>query len=293
MIFKKDRLIDNAMLSRSLEDVIDSLKDIPLAFKDVKAVIVFGSAARPKDFVPSVSDIDVLVVTSSVPESRRRHSMIDSRVELIFYSLDEVLEMAERGDPLIFMLKYSKVIYDEARLMPTLKPKITDRTLKILRRSIFAALGLAFQEYFYQDYTRAVHYTYHSLRHLVRYEVALSMDPSRFPVSDEEILEASPEDMRDLIARAIEVRRRDAEKQEAREILRESMSHIASELGLKSPNAEDILGRFPSENLTYANVCEEGGIVAVKVILRREKENLILRITKEGMSEANTVFCEQ
>jgi predicted nucleotidyltransferase len=37
---------------------------------DVREVVIFGSAARPGDFVPGLSDVDVLIVTEGAPGRR-------------------------------------------------------------------------------------------------------------------------------------------------------------------------------------------------------------------------------
>jgi predicted nucleotidyltransferase len=145
-------------------------------FDDVREVIIFGSAARPGDFVPGLSDVDVLVVTEEAPRRRslRFHHEIGSyevRVEATLYSIDEIERLADEGSTLTHMLRHSTQVYvrgDSVVARP--KPRITDHTLQVLRHSTLAALGLALQAYFYGEYRRSVHHTYHSIRHLIRYE---------------------------------------------------------------------------------------------------------------------------
>jgi hypothetical protein len=50
---------------------------------------------------------------------------------------------------------------------------------------------------------------YHSIRHLIRYLYTLSGDPEGFPVSDEELLLRSPEDLRSFLRKLTEMEERD------------------------------------------------------------------------------------
>ena len=63
--------------------------------------------------------------------------------------------------------------------------KITEHTRRMLRKSIFAALGLALESYYLlEEYTKALSHLYHSLRHLIRYKASFK---GFVPVSDREV----------------------------------------------------------------------------------------------------------
>lgn len=283
------------MFEENVEKIIRSLLETAEFFRDilgdVKSVIVFGSAARPEDFVPGVSDIDVLVVVGREPK-RRSIELSESSISISAYRLDEIIEMCERGDPLIFMLRYSRVIYDDgSNILSTLKPRITDYTLRILRRSVFAALGLALQKYFYRDYRHAVSHTYHAARHLIRYLVALSRDPSRFPVSDREVIEASPDSVREFVKRLIELRRREVSEEETRESIIETFNIVISTLNLVSPDLREVLERFESEDIIDANVCEKESEVIVKLEVLRDRVSEIYDVRRDRIDRGSTIFC--
>jgi predicted nucleotidyltransferase len=60
-----------------LERVYETLRGLPRAmegFADVRSIVVFGSAARPEDFVEGVSDVDVLVLAAGEPRERTLHA---------------------------------------------------------------------------------------------------------------------------------------------------------------------------------------------------------------------------
>ena len=117
--------------------------------------------------------------------------------------------MIERGSPLGFMLKYSVVLLDRGCLsMVRSRPRVTEYTMKTLRRSILVALGLAIEHYYLGD-------------------------AEGFPVSDEELLSRSPEDVKGLFKKLIEMRRREVNVNELREAIEETIEVITRKLGLK------------------------------------------------------------
>ena len=60
-----------------LEGVFEVIKEVLLGDESFKtcSIIVFGSAARPEDFIIGVSDVDVLVLTREEP-LRRHYSFV-------------------------------------------------------------------------------------------------------------------------------------------------------------------------------------------------------------------------
>ena len=139
-------------MEKYLSDILDTTREVLLDIlntKNVVSIIVFGSAARPKDFIPEVSDVDILILTKETP-SRRRYdfTILNTEIHATTYTLEEFKKLVEFGEPLAFMLKYRVVLYgdDIEDLLKELK--ITSRTKSILRRSIFAALGLSLENYY-------------------------------------------------------------------------------------------------------------------------------------------------
>jgi hypothetical protein len=68
------------------------------------------------------------------------------------------------------------------------RPRITEYTRRILRRSVLTALGLAIESYYIDMPRESASHLYHSIRHLIRYLYSLSGDAEGFPISDEELL---------------------------------------------------------------------------------------------------------
>lgn len=160
-----------------LERAFKAIKDRVLGIEEtgnVKAVIVFGSAARPEDFVRGLSDIDVLVVTEGNPD-RRQYSfrLWDSEVNITYMSVEEVVKMFSLGDPLAFMLHGDSIILkDEGAIsdLIAVRPTVTEHTLRVLRGSSLVALGLAIESCFHEDYKNSISSVYHAVRHLARYK---------------------------------------------------------------------------------------------------------------------------
>jgi predicted nucleotidyltransferase len=182
-----------------LRAAYEFLSELPniIVSEDVCSIVVFGSAARPSDFVPGVSDIDVLVLVKRAPERRVYNlDFMDTRVYVELFTPEELDQMIEKGSPLGFMLKYSVVLLDQGCLsMVRSRPRITEYTVKTLRRSVLVALGLAVESYYMEMPRESASHLYHSVRHLIRYLYSLSGDAEGFPVLDEELLLRSPEDL--------------------------------------------------------------------------------------------------
>jgi len=134
-----------------LERVYETLRGLPRAmegFADVRSIVVFGSAARPEDFVEGVSDVDVLVLAAGEP--RERHCTLELgeglRVEVVVLKPEELVKLAEEGDPLAFMVERGVVVADDGTFASLrLEPRVTGRTVSVLRRSAVVALGLALE----------------------------------------------------------------------------------------------------------------------------------------------------
>lgn len=159
----------------------------------VLAIIVFGSATRPRDFVWGLSDIDVLlVVRDKIDESRRsiEKSVDGFKVSIVVFEKGEVEEAAVAGSPLVHWIKKDSIVlyYLSEKVLDwldSLSPRITSYTLEVFRRSSIVAYGIAADYYFQGNGRRVVHHLYHSLRHALRYRSA--KDLNTIPVSDEEI----------------------------------------------------------------------------------------------------------
>ena len=80
----------NMNVIKYLEGVFEVIKEVLLGNKSFKtcSIIVFGSAARPEDFIIGVSDVDVLVLTREEP-LRRHYSFVacNCKVNIAFLPL--------------------------------------------------------------------------------------------------------------------------------------------------------------------------------------------------------------
>ena len=270
------------------------LSELPniIVSEDVCSIVVFGSAARPSDFVPGVSDIDVLVLVKRAPErSVYNLNFMDTRVHVELFTPEELDQMIERGSPLGFMLKYSVVLLDRGCLsMVRSRPRITEYTMKTLRRSILAALGLAIEHYYLEMLRESASHLYHSIRHLIRYLYSLSGDAEGFPVSDEELLSRSPEDVRGLFKKLVEMRRREVDVNELREAIEETIEVITRKLGLKKTGV-DALEKLPGK-LLIVIACESDDWLVFHVEIASESGLKRLRLRGIDVVEIENILCD-
>ncbi|MBO3840860.1 MAG: nucleotidyltransferase domain-containing protein [Candidatus Brockarchaeota archaeon] len=263
-----------------LERAFKAIEDRVLGIEEtrnIKAVIVFGSAARPEDFMRGLSDIDVLVVTEGNPD-RRQYSfrLWDSEVNITYMSVEEVVKIFSLGDPLAFILHGDRIILKDEEAISSLiavRPTVTEHTLRVLRGSSFVALGLAIESYFHEDYKNSISNAYHAVRHLARYKT-LEKDrkAGRFPISNKEVSEALDGKLLNLFTKLVEVRDKAIDKEECKKMLEETIFAIASELSLKHPSLS-----FLEENLKG-----EVNIVLVKEL----RGSMVIRaeiMTEEGI----------
>ncbi len=229
-----------------ISEICDLLKNLSRMFSSMgvfKSIIVFGSAARPGDFIPKVSDIDVLIVTDLKPIIKYDELIFkDYRISLVFTSRDELEEMFEIGDPLSFMLRYSIAVVDDGtyQSITKLKPRITEHTRRILRRSIFVALSLAIEKYFHKIYVESISHLHHSIRHLVRYTACLNGDSNKFPISNNEVYNYSREPTRSLFKILTDTRRRKVDEEEVYILIDKVIESISYELNLKPTFLKDL-----------------------------------------------------
>jgi hypothetical protein len=84
-------------------------------------------------------------------DPRRRvyeFDFMDTRIYVQLFTPEELDKMISEGSLLGFMLKYSVVVLDRGCLsMVRSKPRITEFTVRSLRRSTLAALGLAIESF--------------------------------------------------------------------------------------------------------------------------------------------------
>lgn len=255
----------------NLEELVKSVGEaVKAALRGVRAVVVFGSALRPRDFAPGLSDVDVLAL---VDEPGRRRLELEVRGVKVNVSLmrpRELEELFDLGDPLSFMLHRSrKILLDDGTFarISARAPEATERTAKILRRSVFVAIGLALERYFSKDYRRAVSHAYHAVRHMARYKAVV--EGAGFPVSDGEASRALEGEARSVFAKLVKLRRRAAGGGECLEALDEALKAIASELGYKKPNLRFVKNylreRWGPAEVTVALVKEKEDAMAVRI----------------------------
>jgi len=270
------------------------LSELPsiIVSEDVCSVIVFGSAARPSDFVLGVSDVDVLVLVKKAPKRRVYNlDFMDTKVHIELFTPEELDQVIERGSPLGFMLKHSVVLLDRGCLsMVRSRPRITEYTVKTLRRSILVALGLAIEHYYLEMLRESASHLYHSIRHLIRYLYSLSGDVEGFPVSDEELLSRSPEDVRGLFKKLIEMRRKEVNVNELREAIEETIEVITRKLGLKKTGV-DALEKLPGEPLIVI-ACETDDWLVFHVEIASESGLKRLRLRGTDVVEIENILCD-
>lgn len=267
-------------------------KELPrLLEEDVRSVIVFGSAARPEDFVPGLSDVDVLVLVEELP--KRRHYYFDfegHEVNVAVYMFDELLALYSIGDPLVHMLRHSLVVYDSglAESLPT-EAEVTEHTLRALRRSVFAALGLAVEKYFAGFYRESVSHLYHSIRHLIRYDCVLRGE--RFPVSDTEVRGAAGEELEGLFLLFLETRRKEEiTRMEAAWLIEQTVDALCRYLGLKPTTLHQLEAAVWGDALTVV-ACEEAGSLIFKVERYLESGLKILKVGGGEVNEVENLIC--
>jgi predicted nucleotidyltransferase len=277
-----------------LRVVYEFLSELPniIVSEDVCSIVVFGSAARPSDFVPGVSDIDVLVLVKRAPERRVYNlDFMDTRVYVELFTPEELDQMIERGSPLGFMLKYSVVLLDRGCLsMVRSRPRITEYTVKTLRRSVLVALGLAIESYYMEMPRESASHLYHSVRHLIRYLYSLSGGAEGFPVSDEELLLRSPEDLRSFFKKLIEMRRREIDVNELREAIEETVELVTKELGLKKTGI-DVLEKLSGKPLMVV-ACENDDWLVFHVEITGETGLKRLRLRGTDVIEIEDILCD-
>jgi predicted nucleotidyltransferase len=277
-----------------LRVVYEFLSELPniIVSEDVCSIVVFGSAARPSDFVPGVSDIDVLVLVKRAPERRVYNlDFMDTRVYVELFTPEELDQMIERGSPLGFMLKYSVVLLDRGCLsMVRSRPRITEYTVKTLRRSVLVALGLAIESYYMEMPRESASHLYHSVRHLIRYLYSLSGDAEGFPVSDEELLLRGPEDLRSFFKKLIEMRRREIDVNELREAIEETVELVTKELGLKKTGI-DVLEKLSGKPLMVV-ACENDDWLVFHVEIASETGLKKLRLRGTDVTEIEDILCD-
>jgi len=277
-----------------LSTAYEFLSELPniIVSEDVCSVVVIGSAARPSDFAPGVSNIDVIVLVREAPKRRvYRLDFMNTKVHVQLFTPEEMDQMIEKGYLLGFMLRYSVVLLDRGCLsMIRSRPRITEYTIKILRRSVLTALGLAIESYYIDMPRESVSHLYHSIRHLIRYLYSLSGDAEGFPISDEELISRSPEDLRSFFKKLIEMRRRETDMNELREAIEESIELITKKLGLKKTGI-DTLERLPAEPLMVV-ACESDNWLVFHVEITNEAGLKKLRVRGSEIVEIENILCD-
>ncbi len=273
----------------ALYDHLKNLGKLLNGLREIKSIVVFGSAARPEDFIPKVSDIDVLVITTVKPSERFYELEICGyRVDVSTFDVDELKRIFEVGDPLGFMLKHSVVILDDGTFnsLSSMKLRITEHTRNILRRSIFAALGLAVEKYFRESYGESISHIYHAVRHLIRYKACFEGETQSFPISDKEVYEFSRGVLRRLYKQLVDCRRRDLSESDVAVKLDKAIKVIASELNLKTARLRD-LEKMAKGSVEVVTAYESGGYIVFRLEV---VENCKMRVFEVKGGEVKEVY---
>ena len=278
-------------VEKYLDGVFEVVKDVLLGIKWLKAcsIVVFGSAARPEDFVKGVSDVDVLVLTREEP-SKRRYSFVvsDSKVDVVLFTVAEFEKLVRWGNPLAFVLKRCVVLYDGCfKHILKLKPEITEHTRDVLRKSIFAALGLSLESYYFlEDYVKALSHLYHSLRHLIRYKASFY---GKFPISDQEVCEYCRGRLKDVYVKLLDLRKRGVQKSDLEELMDAVIRLVAEELNLRVTSLKDIEDKVEgSINLVVAG--EIDGYIVFRVETYKDGRRKIVEVKDGRVREVDRLF---
>ncbi|MGC9014541.1 MAG: nucleotidyltransferase domain-containing protein [Thermoproteota archaeon] len=271
-----------------IEEEIKKIKER----KEVKSVIVFGSAVRPEDFVIGLSDIDILVVTTKeCDEGHYSLKVCESEVSIVVMSIGEVKKIFEVGDPLSFILhKEGKILEGDSEVSSIIanNPRTTEYTLKFLRNSTFVALELSIESYFHENYRKAVSHAYHAIRHLARYN-ALKRDLD-FPISNEEVKKVLEGQTKDLFIKLALARKACVDKESCKEMLEEAIEAIALELSLKYPSLSFMERKIGGKPMTVVVKEIKDSIVVRVEVMSNEGELKKFEFEREQMREIEEMF---
>lgn len=252
-------------------------------------ITVFGSAARPEDFVIDVSDVDVLVLTVGKPE-KRFYSFVayNSEVNVVILTINEFKKLVKIGDPLAFMLKYRVELYGKCVGNMLSNLRITEHTRRVLRRSIFAALGLALENYYvYNNTVKALSHLYHSIRHLVRYKVSLK---GKFPISDKEAYTwCEYSQLKSLYLDLVEARKRRVNGEKFRSLVSKTVNIISYELKLHTTSINE-LEKVAAKGATIITAGESRDYIAFKVETLSSEGRKIFEVKNNEVREVDSIF---
>ena len=188
------------------------------------------------------------------------------------------------------MLKYHIVIRDDGcfKNLIKIKPKITSYTRRVLRKSIFAALGLALENYLiFRDYKFAISHLVHCIRHLARY---LCSFKDLFPVSDEEICNCIGGEFRKLFIEISNLRRKcEIDSYKLKIMFSRVLNLIADKLNLKATSLaslESIVSR--GAHLICAG--EVDGYMAFRIEVFNGDKRKVFEIFNDKVREVDSIF---
>lgn len=275
-----------------LKNIYDNVREKILnvdGLKGLCCIIIFGSAARPEDFVIGVSDVDILVITREKPKRRRYEFVISkSIINITVFTVDELKMLIEHGDPLTFMLKHIVILYNNCcDTILNSKPRITEHTELVLRRSIFVALSLSLENYYIErNYIKALSHLYHSIRHLARYK---ALSKGIFPVSDEEVYRNSSPQLKKLFITLSNARREGEDRErELKFFIDKAMKLIAGELKLKPPSLK-LVDKF-GKRANLIIVGELDNYMALRVEIYEGHERRVVEIKCDDVREIDSIF---
>jgi predicted nucleotidyltransferase len=284
-----DKGLDVAEYLRMVYNAVMEILTSPNVLENSCSIVVFGSAARPEDFVLGVSDVDVLVLTKDPPKRRwYEFTVFNSTVNVTVFTINEFKRLIKLGDPLVFMLKYSVILHDKcSKTILRAKPKITKYTKYVLRRSVFAALGLALENYYIlENYKRATSHLYHSVRHLARYK---SLSKGELPISDREVYGCSRQQLKNLYLTLSNARRREIGRGELRNLISRVVKLVARELNLKATSLNSLENEI-KEDTYIINAGESDSYIVFRVERYEDGRRKIIEIKDEEVREVNNVF---
>jgi hypothetical protein len=98
-------------------------------------------------------------------------------------------------------------------------------------------------------------------------------------------------DTKDLVLELIELRRADPGEEEALKYMVKVLERVASRLKLVAPSLEHVVRAHRDSRVVDANICEEEGRIAVKLMVVSGAGTRTLKHSVDGVEEVESILC--
>ncbi|MCY0859269.1 MAG: hypothetical protein OWQ54_02440 [Sulfolobaceae archaeon] len=150
----------------------------------VKYLAYFGSFTRPEDYVPDISDINVVAISD---DKSLLLEMASEGCSPIVLTENSLKDMCDKGDPICYYIMYdSRTVCGS--LPAYIRFNFTQLTCERLRDSVIPLILNGIQSFFRYDELSTINNLYRALRALIRWrscEVQKSI-----PLSDKDVIKA-------------------------------------------------------------------------------------------------------